>query len=104
VSEIDGDGLGYDIESFDEKGRKIFIEVKTTKSGKDMPFLISANEVEASAELGPQYRIYRVFGYPKSPRVFILDGRVSEVFELTPRQYQARLKAQPESPSEGMNP
>ena len=94
VSEKDGDGLGYDIESFDEQGRKIFIEVKTTKSGKDMPFMISANEVEASAELGPQYRIYRVFGYPKSPKVFIIDGPVADVFDLTPRQYQARLKLQ----------
>ena len=70
---------------------------KRPRAARTCPFLISANEVEASAELGPQYRIYRVFGYPKLPRVFILDGPVSEAFELTPRQYQARLKPQSEA-------
>lgn len=38
VAETVGDGLGYDVLSFDEDGKERFIEVKTTAYGKSTPF------------------------------------------------------------------
>jgi hypothetical protein len=93
VAEQDGDGLGYDITSFDEDGTEIFIEVKTTRSGTEMPFLISANEVAVSQELGAQYRLYRVFNASNDPRVYVQPGRMTDYFDLTPRLFEARRKA-----------
>ena len=93
VAELDGDGLGYDIRSFDEDGADIFIEVKTTRSGIEMPFLISANEVAVSSEFGRRYRIYRVFNFPKDPQVYVQPGRLIDCFDLNPRLFEARPKA-----------
>lgn len=45
VSQTKGDGLGYDILSFDSQGNEIFIEVKTTTQGKNTPFYMTSNEV-----------------------------------------------------------
>ncbi|NGP52122.1 DUF3883 domain-containing protein [Thioalkalivibrio sp. XN8] len=92
VSDVDGDGLGYDIRSFDADGVEIFIEVKTTRSGIEMPFLISANEVEVAKEYGEQYRVYRVFNYPKNPQVYVQTGQLLDSFELVPRLFEARPK------------
>ncbi len=41
VSVLEGDGLGYDILSFDPGGDEKFIEVKTTRQGVEWPFLVS---------------------------------------------------------------
>lgn len=66
VSVLDGDGLGYDIQSFQGlTDRPLFIEVKTTRYGKEVPFYISGNEVEASNDLGPVYRLWRLYRYGK---------------------------------------
>ena len=48
VSQTKGDGLGYDVLSFDASAKERFIEVKTTSFGKETPFFISRNEVEFS--------------------------------------------------------
>lgn len=50
VSQTKGDGLGYDVLSFEASGRERFIEVKTTAFGKETPFFISRGEVAFSAE------------------------------------------------------
>lgn len=40
-----GDGLGYDVLSFEEDGRERLIEVKTTAFGELTPFFVSRNEL-----------------------------------------------------------
>ena len=45
VAATQGDGLGYDVRSFDETGRDRFIEVKTTAWGKQTPFCTVRPEV-----------------------------------------------------------
>jgi hypothetical protein len=45
TSVVLGDGAGYDIDSFDESGNSLFIEVKTTRQGKFADFQISPNGV-----------------------------------------------------------
>jgi hypothetical protein len=45
-----GDGLGYDILSFEPDSRERLIEVKTTRFGEYTPFYVSANELEVSRQ------------------------------------------------------
>ena len=85
-----GDGAGYDIRSFSGKtDEPLFIEVKTTSSGKYQPFLISANEVAFSDKHAEQYSLYRVFDFVKQPAVFRLDGHVSKHVDLAPTLFRA---------------
>ncbi len=85
TSKVKGDGAGYDIRSFDEtQDRERFIEVKTTRSGKYQPFLISENEVAFSLEHQDQYSLYRVYKMRKDPRLFMLHGRLSDHVHLSP--------------------
>ena len=44
--EITFDGLGYDLISFNDKGEKIVVEVKTCFGKKDRPFFITHKELE----------------------------------------------------------
>lgn len=77
----EGDGTGYDIKSFDEKGRPIFIEVKTTKGTKESTIYITANELQRSKIEASRYFLYRVFNFKEennSAELFIING------DLTP--------------------
>jgi hypothetical protein len=66
VSVVNGDGLGYDIQSFQGlTDEPVFIEVKTTRYGKEVPFYISGSEVTTSNDLGPAYRLWRLYRYGK---------------------------------------
>lgn len=90
VSVVDGDGLGYDIRSFrgltDEP---VFIEVKTTRYGKEVPFYISGTEVEASIDLGPSYRLWRVYRYGKADTGYYrLPGPLTQHARLKPDTYR----------------
>ncbi|MCR9184233.1 MAG: DUF3883 domain-containing protein [Halieaceae bacterium] len=85
-----GDGLGYDIRSFDDSGdQEKFIEVKTTNAGKYQPFMISKNEVSFSKISSSQYSLYRVFQFSDTPRIYRLDGDVSSLVNLTPTNFRA---------------
>lgn len=64
VSQQEGDGLGYDVLSFDIKGddvQEIYIEVKSTKGNIDTPFFMSPNELAFAREKKDQFRIYRLY-------------------------------------------
>lgn len=63
VSQTKGDGLGYDILSFDSQGNEIFIEVKTTTHGKNTPFYMSSNEVSFANKHPDNYFLYRVYNF-----------------------------------------
>lgn len=91
ISRDKGDGSGFDILSFDTNGEERFIEVKTTNYGKRFPFLITENEVLASEELGEQYFLYRVFAFNRFPKLFMVNGPVSQNFSLRPKLYQASI-------------
>lgn len=59
VARDDGDGLGYDIASFEGNGRPRLIEVKTTASGKYFPFTLTRNELAVSKTEAEKYQLYR---------------------------------------------
>tara|TARA_B100000787_G_C16175667_1_gene288881 strand:- start:109 stop:1347 length:1239 start_codon:yes stop_codon:yes gene_type:complete len=60
---------GYDIQSFDENGNKIFIEVKSTKGKNKNYFEISENEINTAKEFGNSYFIYQVTSALTEPKI-----------------------------------
>ncbi|CAF30315.1 MrcB family domain-containing protein [Methanococcus maripaludis] len=93
VSEEDGDGAGYDILSYDLKGNEKYIEVKTTKNGKNTPFIVSRNELEFSKEYGDKYYIYRVYEFNpknKSGKFYVVNGPIDQEFNLEPKEYYVK--------------
>jgi len=73
VAKLDGDGLGYDILSYDKNGHEIYIEVKTTSGAEDASIFITANELKMSEEHPEQYYLYRVYDFDKST----MSGKLS---------------------------
>ena len=65
VAKLDGDGLGYDILSYDKNGNEKYIEVKTTSGLEESTIFITANELEMSEQHPEQYYLYRVFDFDK---------------------------------------
>jgi hypothetical protein len=92
TADVKGDGVGYDIASFNDDGSPRYIEVKTTGLGKAFPFYVSANEVRCSEALRDAFHLYRVFRFSRSPGLFILPGALSQTCALDPVQYQARFE------------
>lgn len=92
VSSTRGDGLGYDVASFEINGRERFIEVKTTSFGARTPFYASKGEVAVSEELGEKYQLYRVFKFRELPKVFALSGSLRLSCELDAVQYRAAVR------------
>jgi len=93
TSKTRGDGAGYDIRSFNgETEQELFVEVKTTNSGKYQPFMISDNEVAFSEEHPDQYSLYRVFQFKNDPRMFTLYGSIRQHVNLLVREYTAAFK------------
>ena len=90
TSEDKGDGAGYDIKSFNEqRDSELFIEVKTTNSGKYQPFFITDNEVGFSRMYSEKYSLYRVYQFRNSPKLFVLPGSVTENVNLKAKTYRA---------------
>jgi len=87
-----GDGLGFDIRSFDlERETELFVEVKATNSGKYQPFYISENERAFSNDFADAYSLYRVYEFREAPRIFILSGAVEQYVQLFPTNYRAEF-------------
>lgn len=91
VSKTKGDGLGFDILSFDADGRERFIEVKTTGYVAETPFFISPNEVNFSSEQSDKFHLYRLFAFRNKPQMFVLSGPIAANCLLDPVSYRATL-------------
>lgn len=92
VSDTQGDGAGFDILSFDDETHHRFIEVKTTNSSLASSFLVSHNELEFSKEVGEQFYLYRVFQFRDGPRLFTLNGDLSQHVHLKPMDFRASFR------------
>lgn len=91
-SKEEGDGLGFDIRSFDETYEsELFVEVKTTNSGKYQPFMITENERAFSSERAANYRLYRIYGFSRHPRLFELRGAIEQHAHLLPQVYRVHF-------------
>lgn len=87
VSQTKGDGLGYDILSFDTTGRERFIEVKTTAFGKETPFFVSRGELRFAKEYEDAFHLYRLFDFRREPKLFDLSGSLERHCNLNPVTY-----------------
>lgn len=87
VSKTRGDGIGYDILSFDVNGRERFIEVKTTAFGKETPFFISRGELSFAKTFEDAFHLYRLFDFRREPKLFDLPGSPEKHCNLNPTSY-----------------
>lgn len=90
VARDDGDGAGYDLLSFRQSGAQRLIEVKTTNYGAYTPFHITRWEVDVSRQYRDSYSLYRVHGFARDPRIYVLDGAIDEVAKLEPSVFLGR--------------
>lgn len=91
TSLVEGDGAGYDIQSFTLKGEVKYIEVKTTSGAIRASFYITSNELKFAKQHQENYYLYRVYDYDKdtnSGKVYVIAGDVEELFILTPTHYR----------------
>ena len=86
-----GDGLGFDVASFELDGAPRFIEVKTTAWGKETPFFITRNELAFSKEHKNAFHLYRLFEFRKQPKMFDLPGSVERHCVLDPVTFVGRF-------------
>lgn len=87
VSVSQGDGLGFDILSFESDGRERYIEVKTTAFAKETPFFISRGEIQFAKDHEEQFHLYRLYEFRKSPKLFDLVGSVEKHCAVNPVNY-----------------
>jgi len=89
----DGDGLGYDILSFNRDASKRLIEVKTTGLGKYFPFVVTRNELACSQRERVGYHLYRLYEFGMAPKLYVLNGALDTSCSLEPTQYRAMVGA-----------
>ena len=101
VADTIGDGLGYDILSYDETGEPIYIEVKTTTGAAPDGFFMSRREVEESVKRSGGYRIYRVYNLDvknKKADIRIYKGAVNEdTFTMKATEFRIYNKQKPDN-------
>lgn len=91
VSLTQGDGLGFDVRSFEANGGDRLIEVKTTTYGKYVPFFVTRNELQVSRDEADAYQLYRLFHFRRDPRLFNLPGALDRSCDLDPAVYTAMV-------------
>ena len=89
ISEEDGDGAGYDIQSFASDGRSRLIEVKTTNGWERTPFHISRNELAVADERRAEWCLFRVWNFSREPKGFELFPPLDAHVSLTATAFQA---------------
>lgn len=89
VAETQGDGLGYDVLSFEIDGRERYIEVKTTAHDAATPFFVSSNELAFAKEQSERFRLYRLYHFRTAPKFFELAGMIEQHCHLDPATYRA---------------
>jgi hypothetical protein len=91
VSEVEGDGAGYDIKSYDLDGEVKYIEVKTTKGNNKTSFFMSINEVQFSKSHISNYYIYRLYNFDEnnnSGKMYMTKGSVVDEYSLVPISFR----------------
>lgn len=91
VSRTRGDGLGFDILSFNLDGSERYIEVKTTTFGRETPFFCTESELARSRQEGESFHLYRLFEFRREPRIFQLAGALDVNCFLDPHTYRAHF-------------
>jgi hypothetical protein len=92
ISQEEGDGAGYDILSFDQRGGERFLEVKTTVGSQTAPFYLTRNELSFARERPAEFRICRLYDFSKIPRMFEIAPPLDKFVHLEPLSFEASFK------------
>ena len=99
TSLVRGDGFGYDIISYTDDGKELFIEVKTTKQNRATDFYMSRKEKEVANKMhseGKQYRVYRVYklnDHNGTGELAIYSPPFDDsVYDMQPENWRIRVK------------
>lgn len=89
VSDLDGDGYGYDVRSFEPDGQERLLEIKTTCGHERTAFWLTRREVDVAAERSEVYRIRRVFHFCNTPQMFEIAPPLEHALVMTPATFSA---------------
>lgn len=89
VSQVDDDGAGYDIRSFNVDGSDRLIEVKTTNGWDRAPFHITRNELAVAETYRDDWRLVRLWNFAREPRAFELQPPLEAHVSLMATSYRA---------------
>jgi len=88
ISKEEGDGAGFDILSKNLNGTDKYIEVKTTRLGKETPFFFSSNELQFSIKRASDYHLYRLFNAENDIKLFQKNGALSNICNSVPTMFK----------------
>lgn len=89
VADLDGDGAGYDILSFEPDGRERLLEVKTTNGWERTPFHITRNELAVADTRREAWQLIRLHSFARQPRAFAIRPPLDAHVTLTPTSFVA---------------
>jgi hypothetical protein len=89
VSDLDGDGFGYDVRSFEPNGAERLLEIKTTCGHERTAFWLTRREIEVAAEKSDTYRIRRVFHFRNRAQMFEIPPPLDGTLSIAPVTFQA---------------
>ncbi|MCK1733036.1 DUF3883 domain-containing protein [Bradyrhizobium sp. 138] len=89
VSDLDGDGYGYDVRSFEPDGEERLLEIKTTCGHERTAFWLTRREVDVAAERSDVYRIRRVFHFRNGAQMFEIPPPLEDALLMAPTAYSA---------------
>jgi hypothetical protein len=89
VSDLDGDGYGYDVQSFETDGQQRLLEIKTTCGNERTPFWMTKRECDVAAEKGDIYRVRRVFHFRNEVKMFDIPPPLEARLLLNPATFMA---------------
>jgi hypothetical protein len=88
ISVEEGDRAGFDILSKNTNGSDKYIEVKTTKLGKETPFYFSRNELLFSIDHAKDYHLFRLFNFEEDAKMFTKKGGLNTICYSIPISYK----------------
>jgi len=89
IADLDGDGAGFDILSFEPEGAERLLEVKTTCGAARTPFYISRNELSLAERRPEEFRLVRVHQFANDPRIFVLEPPLPQHLCFEPVAFRA---------------
>jgi hypothetical protein len=92
TSQVEGDGAGYDIASFEPDGKPRLIEVKTTNGWERTPFHISRNELAVADQLRDNWCLVRLWNFAREPKAFEIRPPLDAHVTLTPTSFLASIQ------------
>lgn len=88
----EGDGVGYDIASFEPDGRPRLIEVKTTNGWERTPFHISRNELAVADRHRDDWHLIRLWNFAREAKAFSIRPPLDAHVTLTPTSFLASIQ------------